>query len=98
MVAVLSFPFRIGGNGSAVTVEQDTDDQYAELLAALIMTRPGERPLVPGFGTPDPTFVGLDIAALEGAATVFGPPVTISDVTVTITGVSSQDVVVEFDS
>jgi len=94
---VLSYPFRIGPNGSAATVEQDSDDHKAEQLAALVMTRPGERDLVPGFGIPDPTFVGIDIAALEGAAAVFGPDVKITEVEVDVTGVNSQDVLIEFE-
>lgn len=97
VAAVLSFPFRVTASGAAATVEQDSDEQKADLLAALILTRPGERDLVPGFGVPDPTFVGIDVAAVEGAAAVFGPDVTITDVQVTVTGPGSQDVLIEFE-
>jgi hypothetical protein len=97
VVAVLSYPFRLNASGQAATVEQDSEDQYAELLAALVLTRPGERDLVPGFGIPDPTFVGIDVGALEGAAAVFGPDVTITDVQVTVTGPGSQDVLIGFE-
>jgi hypothetical protein len=97
VVAVLSYPFRVGANGQVATVEQGSDEHRAELLAALILTRPGERDLVPGFGVPDPVFAGIDVAAVEGAAAVFGPKVTISDVQVTVTGPGSQDVLIEFD-
>lgn len=97
VVDVLSHPFRFGPNGRAVTVTQDSDDQRAELLAVLILTRPGERPLTPGFGTPDPAFVGLDVAALEAATNVFGPDVRVTDVRIDITGPASQDVTIEFE-
>lgn len=97
VVAVLSFPLRVTPNGQFATVEQDSEDQSAELLAALVLTRPGERDLVPGFGVPDPTFVGIDEAAIEGAAAVFGPDVTITDVAVEVTGPGSQDVTIEFE-
>lgn len=94
---VLSHPFRIGANGRAVTVEQDTDDQRAELLAALILTRPGERPLAPGFGIPDPAFVGIDVATIEATTNVFGPAVRVTAVKVDVTGAASQDVTIEFE-
>jgi hypothetical protein len=97
VVEVLSHPFRFLPNGRAATVEQDTDDQRAELIAGLILTRPGERGLVPGFGTPDPVFAGIDVAAVEAATNVFGPDVRITDVRVEITGPASQDVTIEFE-
>jgi hypothetical protein len=97
VVAVLSYPFRITPAGSVATVEQDSDDQKEELLAAIVLTRPGERDLVPGFGVPDPTFNGIDVAAVEGATTVFGPEVTITNVDVVVTSPASQDVTVEFE-
>lgn len=97
MVAVISHPFRITPSGQVGTVEQDSDEHRAELLTALVLTRQGERDLVPGFGVPDPTFVGIDVAAIEGAAAVFGPEVTVTDVQVTVTGPGSQDVLIEFE-
>jgi hypothetical protein len=97
VVDVLSHPFRIQPNGRAATVEQDSDDQRAELIAAIVLTRPGERQLAPGFGIPDPAFTGIDVAALEGATSVFGPPVSVRDVTITVTGPASQDVTIDFE-
>lgn len=97
VVDVLSHPFRVLPNGRAATVEQDSVDQNAELIAALILTRPGERGLAPGFGTPDPAFVGVDVAAVEAATSVFGPDVRITDVRVDITGPGSQDITIEFE-
>jgi hypothetical protein len=97
VVAVLSFPFGFQPNGAVATVEQGSDEHNGQLLAALVMTRVGERHLVPGFGIVDPTFVGLDVAALEAATALYGPDVQISDVVTTITGPASQDVQIEFE-
>jgi hypothetical protein len=79
-VELLSHPFRVTGAGRAATVSQESDEAAAEGLGRLILTRIGERPLVPGYGIPDPTFAGLNIAALSSALIRYGPPVRIAGV------------------
>lgn len=83
MALTLSFPFRLLANGAAAAVEQTSDAGMAEKIAQLILTRPGERELVPGFGVPDPVFGGLSAADLRAGVAAYGPPVTITSVTAT---------------
>lgn len=69
----LTRPFRFGLNGRAITADQDSDDLVGSRLTAILTTRPDERPLAPGFGTPDPTFAGFDPAELRAAVSQYGP-------------------------
>ena len=73
---LLSHPFRLEANGSVATVEDGTEEAAAEGIAILVLTRRGERELVPGFGMTDPTFDVLSLAE-------YGPPVTVTDVAIT---------------
>jgi phage baseplate assembly protein W len=45
---------------SAAMTEQDTVDEIADCIEALVLTRPGERMELPQYGLDDPTFVGLN--------------------------------------
>jgi hypothetical protein len=96
MARILAFPFRLAPNGSVATVEQETDQADREQIAVLALTRRGERPLVPGFGILDPAFGGFDPGALSAAVAVYGPPRTITDVTVVADTETSQVVEVAF--
>lgn len=98
MAALISFPFRVAPDGSVVTREDGDPDYYAEELAVLISTRPGERPLVPDYGLSDPVFAEFDAAELGAQVDVFGPPVTITDVAATFVSATHQDVIVSFDA
>jgi hypothetical protein len=93
---VLAFPFRLDRTGRIATVEQDSEDDIAQQLAMLILTRPEERPLTPGYGTPDPAFEGFDPLLLAAAAEEFGPDVEIEDITVLDRGDGTQDVTINF--
>jgi len=96
-VPLIAYPFRLSPSGSVVTVEEGTDEQYAHELAVAVLTRTGERPLVPDFGIADPVFVGFDAEALRLHIDLFGPPVEIAGVTVKVADMSTQSVVVEFE-
>lgn len=96
MAHLLSFPFRIGANGAAVTRQEDTSDYYRELLAQMIATHPGERPMVPEYGLNDPTYAELDAQELVSKVNIFGPPVNIISIQTEYTGPSTQTVKVEF--
>jgi hypothetical protein len=96
MTYLLSFPMRLAANGSFVTRDEDDPAYYAELIAALVATREGERELVPTFGTQDPTFTQLDARELSHKVELFGPPVRILTVTETQVTASTVDVRVEF--
>jgi len=80
-VQTLSFPFRLTRTGAFATVEQGSDDHVTELIAAAVLTRPGERHLVPTFGIDDPAFVGWERLKLVLHLADFGPEVVIEDVT-----------------
>lgn len=93
----LSFPFRVLPNGQCATVEQDTPAEYEELVTALILTRLGERDLVPAFGVPDPVFRVLDLGSVQSGVSLFGPPVEVTAVDVVVTGENSQEITVTFE-
>src|SRR5690349_22631134 len=76
---LISYPFRLDKNGYVQTTE-DGEDYYAEELAMLIKTSPGERSLVPDYGIADPTFNTIDQAELLAQISFFGPPVTIDGI------------------
>lgn len=81
---LLSHPFRLTPAGDVATVEEGTEDAAAEALAVLILTRKGERELVPDYGISDPIAQGLNLAEVAVGLLDYGPPgVTIEDVTVT---------------
>ena len=97
MPALISHPFRLSPDGTVATV-LDTSDQYrAEQIAMLVLTRPGERPLVPDLGLLDPTFNGFDDATLQEQVDAFAPPATVVDVDIVVTSDRSQDVTVSFE-
>ena len=77
---LISYPFRLDNKGYVQTTP-DGDDYYAEELAMLIKTSPGERNLVPDYGIADPTFGTFDKAELLSQIALFGPPVTINGIT-----------------
>ena len=76
---LISYPFRLDKRGEVQTTE-DGEDYYAEELAMLIKTEPGERALVPEYGIADPTFSTFDQAELLSQINIFGPPVNIEDI------------------
>ncbi|KWW97392.1 hypothetical protein LI90_4364 (plasmid) [Carbonactinospora thermoautotrophica] len=85
-MGILSHPFRITPTGEAATVEDGTPEAHAEAIAVLVMTRRGERPMAPGFGTSDPAFGRLDPAEVEAGLALWGPD------GVTVTGVDMEPV------
>lgn len=93
---LLSHPFRLAPTGRVATVPQGSDEANAEQVAALILTRPGERELVGGFGIPDPTFAGIQASDVAAGVAAFGPDVTIDEVAIEPTSDGSLDVTVRF--
>lgn len=69
----LAFPFTIGEDGTAEVVEQDSLDEVAQCVQVLLSTPQGSRVVVPSYGVPDPTFVGLDEATVEQAVSDWEP-------------------------
>lgn len=90
-------PFRFGPNGRVITADQDSDELIESRLYAAITTRaadgdnPGERPLTPGFGIPDPLGQGLNADTIRACVAQFGPPgVTIVSVETDMVDDSTQ--------
>jgi len=78
MANLFAYPFRVNPDGT-VAKTPDGEDYYGQELANLIMTTPGERPLVPDYGITDPVFNNLNTVELLGKIEMFGPPVNIDD-------------------
>lgn len=95
---VLAFPFRFSADGTAVKVVQDSEAHHAQQLAALVRTLPGELPLAPQYGTPDPTFDDLDPGSIAAAAALYHPTVVVNDVIIFVTSSGQTAVQVEFGS
>lgn len=96
VVSLLAYPFRLSPSGDVATVEEGSDAQLAQEIAVAVLTRPDERPLVPGFGIADPVFQGFDADALRMHVALFGPDVDVDDVQVRFVDDHTQDVVVHF--
>jgi phage baseplate assembly protein W len=94
---VLSHPFRLGPTGSFAVVEQSSDTAVAEALAVLLLTKRGERSLVPQFGIPDPTFDVLDTEALNLALATFGPLITVESVEVRVDAAGNANMDVTYE-
>lgn len=54
----LAIPFRFGGNGHAVVVEQDSDADVEACVEAIVRTPLGARAELPTFGVDDGAFSG----------------------------------------
>lgn len=83
-------------DGRIALVEQASIGADTEQIAVLALTRPGERPLVPGFGMVDPTFAGFEVSNLAAAVALWGPPVQIDTATVTVVDEQTEAVEVIF--
>lgn len=87
---LISFPFRFDPHTKGVApVTVGSDQEAAEAIAMLALTRPGERELCPGFGTPDPAYrrdVNV-LAAVRTGLALWGP----SDVKVASRGATLDD-------
>lgn len=68
MAKHLSLPLRVSTSGALASNEQDSPADLNESLRLLLATRIGERTSVPGYGTPDPLFGGVDVEAIADAA------------------------------
>jgi hypothetical protein len=95
---ILSHPFRLAGNGTIATIDQDTEQADAEQIAVLALTRIGERPLVPAFGISDPVFAGgIEVSELAAGLATYGPPVTIRNVTTRPVDEAGAELLVELE-
>lgn len=60
-VPQFDLPFRLDENGQAAVVEQDSIDDIANCVEAILRTRIGDRSSHPRFGTPDVAFTELPL-------------------------------------
>lgn len=60
----LRLPFGLAADGTFQTVTEDSDAEIVQNVSVILRSRIGERLATPEFGTADPTFTGLDPAAL----------------------------------
>lgn len=93
---LLAHPFRLEANGSAATVEDDTDEAHAQAIAILALTRRGERALVPGFGLTDPLFDRVALADLNLGLTDYGPAVRVTALDTTYPDDRTEQVVLTY--
>lgn len=84
-------PFRIDPRGQVATVPYGSDDEVEVIIRALVDTRPGDRMVYEEFGTPDPTFSGVDAGDIQAGLDEFGPEgVYVEAVDVEVTGQNEQ--------
>lgn len=93
---LLSWPFRLAPNGSAVTWPDNSNAYHAEEIGQMVTTRQGERVLVPSFGLSDPAFAYVDPQELAIKVGQHGIPARILDVTTNQISEGKQEVVVSF--
>lgn len=76
-MTTLKFPLDYDQNGSLVTLEDGTDDFYAQLLSIAALTEPGTFPYSPTFGVMDPSFKTLNRGMFMIQAARFVPEIQI---------------------
>lgn len=94
---LISHPFRLAPDGSVATVEDGSEEAAAEAIAVMVLTRKGERDLVPDFGVTDPTFDGLSLAELQAGLADYGPQVDVGSVETTYPSETTERVVLHFE-
>jgi len=97
MAKVLSFPFRVGQFGAALTVEQGNETYYKEQIGCLLLTKQGERPIRPNFGMPDIVFSGFQYSSFQSQVQRELPEVTNITATIVEINDTTETVVVNFD-
>lgn len=90
-----AFPFRLTPRGTIATVDQDSELGRRDQVAHLLLTRPGEREVLPGFGVEDPRYVGVDAGAVATAVSTYLPAIAAPVVTATDNNDGTQRVTVD---
>lgn len=76
-MSTLKFPLEFDQNGSLTTLEDGTDEFYAQLLSISALTEPHTFPYSPSFGVFDPSFGILNRGVFMIHASRFVPEVEI---------------------
>jgi len=69
----LAHPFRLAGDGTVATVEQDGDGFLDQCIQTVAGTVVGEREMCMPYGVPDPAWHGLEADDIRAALSLFGP-------------------------
>lgn len=93
----LRHPFGFTPTGRAATLPAGSDEAAAQEIAFLLMTRPGERPLLGDYGSPDPTYDVDGTATVAATVAAFGPTVEVTDLTVTPVNDGLADLEITFN-
>ncbi len=92
MGKIFAHPFRIGPGGSSVTLDEASDAATQQLIAAVILTRRGERPLLPTFGIDDPRYGRIEPAQVAAVVAAHGPRVKITELSSTFSDSVTQEI------
>lgn len=95
---MFAFPFRLGPNGSPVTVDDSSDEGISQLIASVVLTRAGEHLLYPSYGIPDPVFDRVEPAQVSAVIAQYGPAVKLEDVRADFTDSATQKVQVIYSN
>ena len=80
----IKFPLEFNGDGSLVSLEDDADELFAQVLTISALTEPGTFPFTPGFGVYDPVFRTVDRGAYMLQAARFVPEIVVTNVEGTV--------------
>ncbi len=73
---MIGFPFHVDPETRQIaTVAAGSEEAAGQAIEILVLTRPGEHPLTPGFGTPDPVLApDVDLVAeVRAGLHLWGP-------------------------
>lgn len=98
MAYLLAVPFRLAPNGSAVSVEQGTDEYFRQQMTTIISTMRGERPINTDFGMPDMAFMGFMAETFYSQVSEHLPEIEGLRVAMVDRSDIEQGVMVEFDT
>jgi hypothetical protein len=73
MSGAIAFPFHITGASEVATVPYGSDAEVEQAIAVLALTRLGERPMEPEFGTPDPLMGEITVSDIQVGLDSYGP-------------------------
>jgi hypothetical protein len=73
MSGAIAFPFKITGASEVATVPYGSDAEVEQAIAVLVLTRLGERPMEPDFGTPDPMMGEITASDIQVGLDSYGP-------------------------
>lgn len=82
---MIAHPFRFV-SGLIAPQPQGSAGHAAQLAGHVLSTKPGERPLAPGFGLADQAGSVVDAATVTGALRVCAPDLAVQAVDVSLTG------------